>query len=93
MALLLGIVSKGTVPVVQTIITEPLRGRGGYEDIFSINSLLRGLVNTASPLLFGFIGARYGMASAYLLMAGGALVAVVPILLMDKRDGAVPDQT
>lgn len=92
MALCLGIVSKGTVPVVQTIITEPLRGNGSYEEVFSINSLLRGLVNSASPLLFGLIGTRYGMDSAYLLMAAGALLAVFPVLLMGKGDAPASDQ-
>ena len=85
-ALLLGIVTKGTVPVIQAIITEPVQQRGSYEDIFSINSFLRGITNMTTPLLFGFIASTASLNVVYALMAVMAGLAVLPILLMGKRD-------
>ena len=44
-SLAIGIVTKGTVPVIQTIITEPVRGATVYDAIFSLNSFGRGIIN------------------------------------------------
>lgn len=83
-ALLLGIVTKGTVPVVQTIITEPVQHLAVYDDIFSINSFLRGIMNMLTPLLFGFMASIAGMNSVYAIMAAVAAIAVIPVLCMAK---------
>ncbi|MDL2266458.1 MFS transporter [Desulfovibrio sp. OttesenSCG-928-G15] len=48
-ALVLGIVTKGTIPVVQTIIIEPVSKSGAFDDIFSINSFVRGITNMLTP--------------------------------------------
>lgn len=84
-ALLLGIVTKGTVPVVQTIITEPVADKSRYDDIFSINSMVRGVVLALTPMSFGLIADAFGIETVYLAMAVGAVVAVVPVILMDRQ--------
>lgn len=81
-ALLLGIVTKGTVPIIQTIITEPAQAQTAYDDIFSINSFQRGIINMLTPLLFGFMASVAGMEVVYAIMAIVAAMAVVPVLLM-----------
>ena len=81
-ALLLGIVTKGTVPVVQAIITEPVRDSSVYNDVFSINSFVRGVTNMATPLFFGLVAAAWGMNSIYAIMAVAALIAIIPVWLM-----------
>lgn len=85
-ALLLGIVTKGTVPVIQAIITEPVRDAASYGDVFSINSFLRGITNMLTPLLFGFLASAWSMNAIYEIMAVAAAVAAVPVLLMRKLD-------
>lgn len=81
---LLGIVTKGTVPVVQTIIAEPAREKHEYDDIFAINSFSCGIANMVAPLLFGFIASSFGINWSFGIMAIAAVCAVMPVLLMDK---------
>ena len=83
-SLLLGAVTKGTVPVVQTIITEPVRERQHYNDVFSINTFLRGGISIVTPLLFGLIASHFGIDWIYIIMALGAVAAAIPVLMMDK---------
>jgi len=84
-AFLLGIVTKGTVPVVQTIITEPIREKHKYQDIIAINSFSRGISNIISPLLFGFIASAFDINWSFAIMAIAAVCAVIPILIMDTK--------
>ncbi len=84
-SLLLGIVTRGTVPVIQTIITEPLPDPQHYDDVFSINTFLRGVTNILTPLLFGFIADAFGIDWIYALMAVVAAVAAVPVLMMGRK--------
>ncbi len=88
-SLLLGVVTKGTVPAIQAIIVEPTRAKSEYDHIFSINSFFRGLANMVSPLAFGYIAATAGIEWAYALMAFFAVSAVIPVLLTtDVRNTA-----
>ena len=84
-ALLLGIVSKGTVPVVQSMITEPLSTSEYYADIFTINGFARGVVNVLAPTFFGLIGSIVNLNFSYMIMALGALIAIIPILLIKPK--------
>ena len=91
-ALLLGIVTKGTVPVIQAIITEPVRDAASYSDVFSINSFLRGITNMLTPLLFGFLASACEEAIDNILemaeLKKAGQVAAVPVLLMRRFDSA-----
>jgi MFS family permease len=84
-ALSLGLVARGASPVVQIVITEPESARRNYAGIFSLNTFFRGGVNMLTPLLFGFVGAAFDMHWSFYLMAGGALLAAIPILLTRPR--------
>lgn len=84
-ALLLGIVTKGTVPVIQAILAFPVRGASAYDSVFSINSLLRGITNMLTPLLFGVLASHWDMTLSYVIMAGASLVTIVPVCLMQKH--------
>jgi MFS family permease len=83
-AFLLGMVTKGTVPVVQTIVANAVETPAEYEDIFTLNSLARGVTNILAPLVFGFIAAAYGVIWAYGVMGIAACCAVLPIALLRK---------
>ena len=84
LALAIGIVTKGTVPVIQTIITEPVQGAHNYEAIFTVNSFGRGITNILTPVLFGGLAARWSLDTVYLLMAAVAALSIVPVVLMGK---------
>ena len=83
-AFLLGIVTKGTVPAVQTIVANTVEDSAEYDDIFTLNNLSRGATNIVAPLVFGFIAAAYGVVWAYGVMGVAACCAVLPIALMKK---------
>jgi len=83
-SLTLGLVARGAAPVVQTIVTEPENARRTYAGIFSMNTFFRGSINMCTPLLFGFVGATFGMHWSFCLMAGGALLAALPMLLLTR---------
>ncbi|KYZ75955.1 MFS transporter [Anaerosporomusa subterranea] len=84
-SLLLGVVTKGTVPIVQTIITETVREKHCYDDIFAISSFFRGVTSMMTPLLFGFIASSLGVNWIYGIMAVAAASAVIPVLIMNTR--------
>jgi MFS family permease len=79
-SLILGIVTRGTAPVVQTLVTEPESARHNYAGIFAMNNFFRGGTNVLTPLLFGFVGAAFDMHWSFCIMAGGALLAALPVL-------------
>jgi MFS family permease len=82
-SLLLGVVTKGTVPVVQTIITEPAAGAHEYDNIFSINNFLRGIASIIAPLIFGFVASTAGISWSFSIMAVVIICAVIPVLMMN----------
>lgn len=86
LALAIGIVTKGTVPVIQTIITEPVQGTQNYEAIFTVNSFGRGITNILTPMLFGGLAALWSLDAVYLLMAAVAALSIVPVILMGKTE-------
>ena len=79
-ALALGMVTKGTAPVVQTILAGAVVPGQAYEEVFTGSAFVRGCVNMSLPLLFGALAAVTSMELVYVLMAVAALVAVVPVL-------------
>lgn len=87
LALALGIVTKGTVPVIQAIITGPVQHTGAYDDVFSINSTARGITNMTTPLLFGLMASMWSMDLVFVFMALAAVLAVIPVWMMpgEKR--------
>jgi len=86
-SLMLGAVTRGTAPVIQTIVTEPESARRDYAGIFSMNAFFRGSIDMLTPLLFGFVGATFGIHWSYCIMASGALLAAAPVLLLSRRPG------
>lgn len=86
-ALLLGIVTKGTIPVIQSMITEPLTSSEYYNDIFTINGFARGVINVLAPTFFGLIGSNFNLNFTYSIMAISAVFAIVPILLIKGMVG------
>ncbi|TCL39288.1 putative MFS family arabinose efflux permease [Anaerospora hongkongensis] len=82
-SLLLGIVTKGTIPVIQTIITEPVKDKHNYDDVISISTFSRGTTNMVTPLFFGFIASLFGINWIYSIMAIAVVCAIIPVLIMD----------
>ena len=79
-SILLGIVTKGTVPVLQTLLVEPVTDPQAYDDLFAVNTFARGSTNILTPLLFGFIASAFSAEYIYVLMAIVSVFAVAPVL-------------
>lgn len=77
---LIGLLTKGTVPVIQAIITIPFQKLGQYDEIFSINSFIRGIINMITPILFGYIASYTSINTVYVIMAIISLCSVVPLI-------------
>jgi MFS family permease len=83
-SLLLGIVTKGTIPVIQAIIAQPVEEKHHYDDIFAISTFARGTTNIITPLLFGFMASTFDINLIYIVMAIAAVGAVIPIFTMNR---------
>ena len=79
-SILLGIVTKGTVPVLQTLLVEPVTDPQAYDDLFAVNTFARGSTNILTPLLFGGIASAFSAEYIYVLMAIVSVFAVAPVL-------------
>lgn len=77
---ILGIFAKGTVPVVQTMVSEAADHHGSYEKVFGMNAFVASVATTIAPIMLGFISDRYGISMAFSTMAIAAMIAVIPAL-------------
>lgn len=85
-SLLLGFVTKGTIPVVQTIVVEPVEEKDNYDDVFTLSTFSRGTAHVITPIIFGLIASHYGVIWIYSLMAIAAFCAVLPVLIMHNSN-------
>jgi MFS transporter, FSR family, fosmidomycin resistance protein len=84
----LGAVTKGTVPVINTIITESVADKRLYDKAFGIGSFANGIAAVIAPLLYGLIIDKHGILTVFWLSACFALAATLPLLaglVIDKR--------
>lgn len=77
-SVVLGIFTKGTVPVQQTMVSEAVEHHGNFEKAFGIGSIVTGVAITIAPLLLGAISDQAGIVAAFNVMALAALVAAIP---------------
>jgi predicted MFS family arabinose efflux permease len=78
--LLLGAVSKGTVPVVQAIAAEPFDQEKDYQNILAIMTFVRGLASVVAPIVFGAAITMLGTDWSFCLMALAVVAAIGPLL-------------
>jgi MFS family permease len=77
-SVVLGVFTKGTVPVQQTMVTESVEHHGNFEKAFGLGALVTSSAITAAPIILGFTSDRLGIVPAFNIMAIVALVAVIP---------------
>ena len=88
LSVLLGAVTKGTVPVINTLLAEAAGEGGGVEEAFALGSTLNGVAGVISPLLFGLVSERFGVDKVFPVSAAFAVLAVLPLLITRKRGAA-----
>ncbi len=86
-SVILGVFTKGTAPVIQTMISHSVEHHGDFEKAFGVSQLISGCARTIAPILLGFISDKLGIASAFYTMAMVALVATIPTFLFGRTKG------
>lgn len=81
-SVLLGIFTKGTVPVIQTIVSDTVEHHGDFTKAFSINSFTTRLSSGIAPLVLGFISDKFGIVMAFNVMAVVAVSALLPVIFL-----------
>lgn len=80
LAIFLGMFTKGTSPIVQTMISESADHHGNFEKTFGIASLVGSIATTLAPIVLGIISDMFGIVTAFIVMAGFALFAIIPAI-------------
>lgn len=83
-SVILGIFTKGTVPVVGTMVSESISHTHGMQKVFGLNALFVGAASTLAPFILGFLSDKFGIVMAFNVSAFFALSATVPAYLFGK---------
>jgi MFS transporter, FSR family, fosmidomycin resistance protein len=78
----LGMLTKGTVPVVASMIAVSFRDGESHEVGYSVNAIFNGIALTAAPILLGMISDAFGINRAFYVSSLFAVLATVPIIVM-----------
>ena len=87
LALILGFFTKGTVPIVSTMIAQSV-GKTEYEAAYSVNSLSTSIANTIAPLFFGLLADILGVQAIFFACGIAALLAAIPAIVLVKTKNA-----
>ena len=90
-SVLLGAVTKGTVPVLNTIIAASVPDRRLFDKAFGAGAFANGVAAAAAPLLFGWVIDERGIVAVFGVCAAFAVAAVVPVAvgaLLERRAAA-----
>ncbi len=79
-SIVLGIFTKGTVPVIQTMVSESVEKSGNFEEAFGFNSVMVGVATTLAPLCLGYFSDKWGISMAFNISAVFALLATLPAI-------------
>lgn len=83
-SIILGIFTKGTVPVLTAMVTESVEHHGRFEKAFSLNAVFVGVGSSIAPLLLGYLSDRFGIVQAFYASALFALIAIIPAYLFSQ---------
>lgn len=80
-SIILGIFTKGTVPILTTMVSESVDHHGRYEKAFSLNAAFVGIASTTAPLFLGFLSDTFGIVNAFYAASMFAIFATIPALM------------
>lgn len=84
-ALILGVLTKGTVPVLQTVVSEVIDTVGSHEKYYGVYGSASAGAMTIAPLFLGIISDRFGIVAAFYSCAAAALIAIFPALVLRRK--------
>jgi len=77
-SIILGALTKGTVPARITMAMESVEHHGRYEKAAALSGLIASLGNVIAPSLYGKTAGAYGIVYAFYLSAIFAILAIFP---------------
>ena len=77
-SVILGMFTKGTVPVIQTMVAESSDHHGQFEKSFAVSGLIGSIALTIAPVALGVIADQWGIVAAFYAMAVTAALAIIP---------------
>lgn len=80
-SVILGIFTKGTIPVLTAMVVESVEHKKGMEKAFGMNATFVGIASTIAPFLLGFLSDKFGIIMAFNVSAAFALIATIPAFL------------
>lgn len=80
LAVALGAVTKGTVPVLNALVAKAVPDRGLYTEAFAFVSLLGGVSAAVAPIVLGALAQAAGVEYVFLACAAVALAATAPVV-------------
>lgn len=83
-SIILGCFTKGTVPVITTMVSESVEGKSSFAKAFGLNGLITSIATVLAPITLGIVSDKLGIVSAFALSAGFALIAILPALIMQR---------
>lgn len=81
-SIILGTLTKGTVPITQTMVTDAVEHHGNFEKSISVYSAIANISVAAAPILLGAISDRMGVSYAFYTSACFAVIATIPALFI-----------
>jgi len=85
-SIILGVFTKGTIPVLITMISESVDHTKGVEKAFGLNAVFVGMASTTALFALGMVSDAFGITTAFSVSAGFALLAIIPALLLGRMD-------
>jgi predicted MFS family arabinose efflux permease len=80
-AIVIGALTKGTAPVIKTMLTEATHKESSYENVFALDALFVGIANTIAPLFYGLIANSFGIVHVFTTSAIFALLAIISVVV------------
>ncbi len=79
-SIILGALTKGTVPVFQAMQSEAVQVHGQYEKAYGLSALLVSSTTVIAPFVLGWISDVSGIVASFYVVALFALLAIIPAI-------------
>ncbi len=77
-SIMLGVMTRGTVPVAQVMVTNAAEEHGNFEKAIGVYSFMVNILLVIAPIGFGFISDNFGIVNAFYMSAIVCLSAIIP---------------
>lgn len=92
-SVILGVFTKGTLPVLQSMVSESVEHHGNYEKAYGLESFVSSIGLAVAPIVLGLVSDKFTIVAAFYVMAAAALLAALPAILFSlsgRRSGDDP---